>query len=1317
MTTSRSIPRRIGFWLSRLILGMVLIVSASLVAVFSFEQSTLRPLAEFLVERATGRAFLIEGDLDASAGRVVSLRAHRISLANADWGSSATLMSIDMAEVSIDLSRLLDGVLAIDDVVVSGVKLLVEQNAQGQSNWVMASGEDPTMSETENGSLMDLDDNGLETSSTMVLPIIQSQLSDIDITINNPALPNPLSIHFDSLGHSAEQGNELRLTAVGAVEDQPLKLQASIGPIAQLMDLAAVDFDIDANFETIALQARGHLDQLLAPQQATLQISLAAPEISRVFETLGLPALVSGAAELKGNLLPSGDHHELDLVASVDSLELDAKARLQQLDSIDGASVSIATGGPDLAAVAMLAGLEGLPSQPFKFESSAALSGQLLTIHDARFDTGNSHLIAKGTMSQFPKLDGTNLKLQMNGDNYLDFAELLGSQDIGKFEPEAFEARADFIHKDSGQQQITAQLAIADISGNFDATLTGNPEYVGSHLDFRLTGQNDALIQQLLRRPVLVAGAYALQGKVTRTETGFDIEPVNVSVGANELRLSGKIGNVALQDDTELSVHFQGPDIDKLVTSAGYSGFLPSGTAEIKADLKTEDKLIHLDELSAQLGRSSLKASGTISLQDGLNGSRVEVALAGADIVDLLPPDLHGYVDPQQSFELAGALETKTDRLAINNLQAKLGALQLKASGNVSTRQPLTDTALKVNLQGPDLAAVIPEDLLTFSMPAEKFSVIGDIAFTTKGLKLDGVKTLIGEDKADISGLIPLDTPTEGLELTITASGPNLGEVLPLDPEQIDFADRPYDITGNIQIAKGTVSLRKLKFAVPPNQLSGEMSVSLENPLHLGQFDLKAKGNNLAEIVPATPRYTPPTVAFNFDARGSWDSELVKIDRGVLQLDDSKVELQGEVDLPPNLTATRLDFSVRGDNLADFGQFEGVNLPQEDFHIDATLQGDSEGLEIPGFDARIGDSDLQGALRVVFTEKPDIKIKLESELFDLAKLLPPEDASAEVETAAQPQPSDGRVIPLLPVPAEQLNQINLETRIIMAELRLPHNTLHNIEFDSTLRDGILSVNQLKATATRGQIIARFRAAAEGENIATSGRLEGRDIVLGERQADGGESTSPEMNFELEFDTAGATTRDLAANLNGHVHLQGGKGRLKNSLALGLFGSFFTELFSAVNPFATREPYTSISCFGAYAEINDGVLEINPAAVLRTDKLDMFSIGRVNLNTERIGLRFETHARSGLGISLGNFVNPFVGVSGTLAKPGLGLDPENAMFKGGFAIATGGLSIVAKSLFDRWLDNADPCVRLEQKSQQLLDKKQQAEQQEPAADTQ
>ena len=1278
-------------WLSRLLLALLLVVTSTLMAVFWFEDATLRPLSEYLVETLTGREFSIDGDLQLSAGRVVTLRSTRISLANADWGSRDNLLSIDEVEASVDLLRIIGGTPALDTLEASGIELLFEEDDEGLSNWVMGTADDHSPPVTE--------DRG-----AFALPLIQSRLEKVAITLVSDELEGPLELRFDSLGHDATLGDELRVDAAGAIADRPLNLQGRIGPLQQLLRAGQVDFDISAGFAALAFEAHGELDRLLAPQQASVRVTAQTADIARILATLGLPAMASGESRLQFNIVPADDHHAIDLAASVDTLRIDARARLQTLDSIDGASIAVSAVGPDLGAAARLAGMPGLPGQPFEFESSASLAGQQLTLGKTRFDSGDNHLTAEGAMSRFPDLGGSNLQLRLVGKNYLEFAALLGIAEVAALEPEPFELHSSLDYTAQGRQLFSARLMLADLGGEFDGELTGNPAYAGSHLDYRLEGRNDGLLQRILGRPTSVEGSYSLQGKLRRSPSGYDIQQAALTFGANALEINGTLGAEPLRADSRLTAHFRGPDLDKIAAIAGYDGFVPAGIVEIDASAQTRDNAVHVDSLVARLGRNRLQASGLVRLQDAAVGSRVEVALSGEDIVDVLPPDLLAFVVPQQAFELSGALAVGSGSFEVDGLQARLGEVVLEGSGRVSTTQPMTAASLRLNARGPDLAAVIPEQLLPYRLPAAQFSVAGGAALTAGGLVLDGVAAKVGSDRLEVSGTVPLETPTEGLKLTVTASGPSLRNTVPAGLVEFDFADQPFAIVTEIRLAKGILSLPQIDISAPRGKIVGQLSIALDNPRRFGEFDLRANGSDLTEFSASMLDYRPASVAFDVDLRGNWNSERINVETGSIRLGDADIELRGAVDLPPGLTATRLVIVARGSNLADLGQFRELVLPADEFYIDASLSGDAEGLQIPRLDLRIGDSDLHGSLQVSFAEKPIIEIDLESEKLQLDRLLPPNDDADENQTSQLP-PSDGRLIPQLAVPVDQLNRVDLQARIRMGEIQLPRSTLWDIEIDTSLRNGELTVTRLKARAADGQLDASFRAVADGERIVTSGTLQGKDIVLGKTQESADGASFPKQDLDLEFATAGATVRELAANLNGNFELTGGGGRIRNSRALDLFGSFYQELLSSINPFVVREPYTAISCFGAYAEITDGLAEIKPGAVLQTDKLNIFARGRIDLETERIQLRFDTSPRKGIGISLADFVNPFVGVSGTLAAPALGVDPKNAMFEGGFAYATGGLSIVAKSLFNRWFGARDPCAYLEKQAQEYRLEKQ------------
>jgi hypothetical protein len=89
-------------------------------------------------------------------------------------------------------------------------------------------------------------------------------------------------------------------------------------------------------------------------------------------------------------------------------------------------------------------------------------------------------------------------------------------------------------------------------------------------------------------------------------------------------------------------------------------------------------------------------------------------------------------------------------------------------------------------------------------------------------------------------------------------------------------------------------------------------------------------------------------------------------------------------------------------------------------------------------------------------------------------------------------------------------------------------------------------------------------------------------------------------------------------------------------------------------------------------------------------MNIISKGTLNLATEKINLNFNTGARKGIGISAGDFINPYIKVAGTLAKPRLALDAPTAAVTTGAAVVTFGVSMLATAAARRIFRKKDPC---------------------------
>jgi len=100
--------------------------------------------------------------------------------------------------------------------------------------------------------------------------------------------------------------------------------------------------------------------------------------------------------------------------------------------------------------------------------------------------------------------------------------------------------------------------------------------------------------------------------------------------------------------------------------------------------------------------------------------------------------------------------------------------------------------------------------------------------------------------------------------------------------------------------------------------------------------------------------------------------------------------------------------------------------------------------------------------------------------------------------------------------------------------------------------------------------------------------------------------------------------------------------------------------------------------------------------LQGEKIMALAAGGVDLNTEKIGIEFNTKPRKGVGISADMFVTPFVKLSGTLADPGIGLNEKGALLTTGAAVATGGISLLVTGVLDRATAEGDQCAKAMEK---------------------
>jgi hypothetical protein len=440
---------------------------------------------------------------------------------------------------------------------------------------------------------------------------------------------------------------------------------------------------------------------------------------------------------------------------------------------------------------------------------------------------------------------------------------------------------------------------------------------------------------------------------------------------------------------------------------------------------------------------------------------------------------------------------------------------------------------------------------------------------------------------------------------------------------------------------------------------------------------------------------------------GNWKDELWTVQQLRFKSGDGELNGSGTLVRPPNISDSNLQLQGHLANLANFNPMSPVTLPALPAAINVHLLGDGNILKLDTMELSIGESKVSGDLTLTDGDIPHIVGTLHASKLDMPALLPEDDLSASQSppavsekskrrTGADVPPKDRKrkVIPDSPIPMDALQRFTADVSFEVDELLLETQPkpVRNIEVDFLVEKGGLAVKHFSLSGARGGTVdglLGLKPAPAGPTL--KGRIYGTKVSMGLPAMSNEELEKlPRYNLKLAFSSQGATVRSMAAALDGYLQIELGRGSIKSGASQMFTNDFTAQLLETLNPFTKKDPYTKVRCGVVLASVEDGQISGSPALVFRTDRIDITADVKVDLDTEKLQATFTTAPRKGLGFSFSSLVNPYVMVIGTLANPVLSLDPEGVLVQGGVAVATGGLSIIAKGIKDRFFSNKDPC---------------------------
>ncbi len=436
--------------------------------------------------------------------------------------------------------------------------------------------------------------------------------------------------------------------------------------------------------------------------------------------------------------------------------------------------------------------------------------------------------------------------------------------------------------------------------------------------------------------------------------------------------------------------------------------------------------------------------------------------------------------------------------------------------------------------------------------------------------------------------------------------------------ERNAYVRHPFSLP---QIGKLDLSVKKLFYRDNASGRQAELQVAVKGSTIDEPLRITATGNT--EMLPLRitavlhPEISQTDIPF----------------RATAFLGDTQVTVEGTSEKV--LGELELLASIKAPSLDDVAVLMDIPLPTvPPFSVGGTLLRDNNDIVFRRFDGALGDSSLEGDVRVDLTDAiPRVYANLiftVLDLDDLAGLIggapdPTETASAEQRLDAKRLAADDKVLPQRKIELIKLARIVSGAIDFSAkEVRWNALPVRGIDVRVEIERNLVRFSPLRVELGDGSIGGELIANLNADTIEGQVELDLNGVNLQSLMASRGMAGDGFgiIGGKAKFWARGNDISEMARSLDGGFYLVMTNGKL-DSLLTELAGLDLAE--SAILLTTAKQEATDIRC--AYADIHarSGTMNLN-TVVLDTDDTVFLAEGRIEFSDESLDLTIEPHPK-------------------------------------------------------------------------------------------
>jgi len=845
------------------------------------------------------------------------------------------------------------------------------------------------------------------------------------------------------------------------------------------------------------------------------------------------------------------------------------------------------------------------------------------------------------------------------------------------------------------QFRTEGETTVLDVNGDlgsFDLLVSGELDRLlrptAGEVHMTATGPDLDTLGQLFGIHGLAQEPFTFKSDARFKDGRMSLTPALLSTSQDRIELKGELSLLPGLPEASLDFTLQSDDIGRWfalwgrpITSGG--AFSATGHVTSNADgllsgqAEIQHRASHL-KVSGSIGQLPVPKQPDLDFEFDSPNLNELAGLTGVDDLPVAPAKAKGHF----SLDDTGAyFRTVTVGLADN---------RAKIDGTLIRTAHFAGSEFTVSLNIPSTSSL--GLLFGYSkLPDKPLKVNATLKPAGKGLEFQVGNGSLGEIKLSLKGSIADLSMPSSIDADLAIELPS-ARLLDFLLPQTELPDLPLAIGGGVSHHLGSARLQQVRLTLGTTRvnLDGEVHFS---PAWVGtRLTLSGNGADLGEWIRSRKLDALPK-AFSFSGQWSKETQAGKLEAEV-QLGTIKAALSGTLDslFAPGDMALQAQLDMPDASVLN--AFSGQFLAAQPLSASSRIEGSLEEFTLSNLSLQHGASQISGDLQVKAGEQGRLSGSLHADVLDLRPWInnrTSSEADSETANVRKTSGSTDMIFGDDPVIGVGKHAFELDLDIGIDRAELVNTVIEDIRLGLLMLNDELRLDPLEMSDRRGSSIAgKLALDGTGSLPFLEIELHGKDLRLGLFGIEGQDlATYPPTDVEINLHGKGGTWHEMASSLNGTLQIFHGKGLVAPSAFKFIFSDFVTNLFRTLNPSASPKNYTQLICSVIAAEVVSGQVEVNPI-IMQTKEVTTVSSGTIDLGTERIDLTFNSKARKGLGLNAGALINPFVKVGGTLAYPAMELAPAKAAISGGAAVATGGLSVLAKSLTDRFLSSRDPC---------------------------